>query len=124
MDPVSLAAAAVALVGPFLLGLGKTAAEEGAKSAGKSAWEWITGRLSSGGAKEAVDDFKKDPEAKENQQALEAALVKALKKDPDAVSALQALLPASAISGGQTANVTGDNNKTGQGDRGSTVIIS
>src|SRR4051794_7756650 len=125
MDPVSLAAAALAAVTPYLLGLGKVAAEESAKSLGKSVIDWIKDRLSSAAGKEAVADLEQAPDAPENQQAVQAALVKALTKDPEAKAALQTLL-ASAPGGvgGQIAHVQGSGNKVGQADRGSSVNIS
>jgi hypothetical protein len=125
MDPATLAAAALTAVAPYLLGLGKIAAEEGAKGAGKSVFDWIKGRLTSAAGKEAVEDAEKAPEASENVRALEAALTKALAKDPEAAAELQKLLASSpGVSGGQNVNVTGSGNKVGQADRRSSVSIS
>ncbi len=124
MDPAALAAAALTAVTSYLLGLGKVAAEEGAKSAGKSVFDWIKGRLTGAAGKQAVEDLERAPQAPENQQALHAALIKALAKSPEAAAELHKLLPAGAVSGGQTANVTGSGNKVGQADRGGSVTIS
>ena len=124
MDPASLAAAALAAVTPYLLGLGKVAAEEGAKSAGKSVFDWVKGKLTSASGKEAVEDLELAPDKAVNQQALQVALVKALDKNPEAAAEFAKLLPAGAVSGGQTMNVTGSNINAGQADRGSSVTIN
>jgi len=57
----------------------------------------------------------------ENRQALQAALVKALKADPAAAAELARLLPAGAVT--QTLNITGDNN-IGVNASGSAVSIN
>jgi hypothetical protein len=123
MDPISIAAAAVAVAGPFLLGLGKTAADGAAKAAGESVWKWITARLSSDGGKAAVEDFKQDPEAPENGQALQAALLKAFKAAPGAAAELEKLLPVDALKDAQSMTVIGNKNKSAQGQN-STIIIA
>ncbi len=43
MDPVTLAAAAVSFVTPYLVDFGKDAAKGAAEDAGKSVWGWIKG---------------------------------------------------------------------------------
>ena len=56
--------------------------------------------------------------------ALQAQLIKALKADPEAANALEALLRAGgAALTAQTATVTGDANKVGQASGGSSVAI-
>ena len=125
MDPVTLAAAAVSFVTPYLLDFGKDAAKEAASDAGKSVWSWIKGKLTSPAGAEAVADVESAPEKPENAQALQAALTKALTKDPDAAAALADLLKAHGVSlSTQTANVIGDSNKVGQASGGSSVTIS
>ena len=125
MDPVSLAAAAVAFVTPYLVDFGKTAAKGAASEAGKSVWGWIKGRQTSPAGAEAVADVEGAPERPENAQALQAALTKALTKDPEAAAALADLLKSHGVSlSSQTANVLGDNNKVGQANRGSSVTIA
>jgi hypothetical protein len=125
MDPLTLAAAAVSLVKPYLIHFGKDAAKGAAEEAGKSVWGWIKGRLTSPAGTEAVADVEAAPEKPENAQALQAALTKALTKDPDAAAALAKLLSEHGASlSTQTANVTGDNNKVGQASGGSSVTIS
>jgi hypothetical protein len=124
MDPVTLAAAAVSFVTPYLLDLGKEAAKSAAGESGKSVWEWIKGKLTSAAGAEAVGDAERDPKDSANAQALQAALTKALKADPDAAKALENLLKKSGASlSSQTANVVGDNNKVGQASGGSSVNI-
>ncbi len=125
MDPVSLASAAVSFVTPYLIDFGKDAAKEAASDAGKSVWGWIKGRLTSPAGAEAVADAESAPEKPENVQALQAALTKALTKDPDAAAALAKLLSEHGASlSTQSANVIGDNNKIGQASGGSSVTIS
>ena len=124
MDPVTLAAAAVAFVTPYLLDFGKDAAKEAASDAGKSVWSWIKGKLTSPAGAEAVADVESAPEKPENAQALQAALTKALTKDPAAAAALADLLKTHGASlSTQTANVVGDSNKVGQASDGSSVTI-
>lgn len=125
MDPVTLAAAAVSFVTPYLLDLGKEAAKSAAGESGKSVWAWIKGKLVSPAGAEAVGDVERDPKDPTNAQALQATLTKALKADPDAAKALADLLKASGASlSSQSANVLGDNNKIGQASGGSSVNIS
>jgi hypothetical protein len=124
MDPVTLAAAAVSFVTPYLLDLGKEAAKSAAKESGKSVWDWIKGKLTSAAGAEAVGDAERDPKDPTNAQALQAALTKALDADPDAAKALEDLLKKSGASlSSQTSNVVGDNNKVGQASGGSSVNI-
>src|SRR5271166_5510168 len=124
MDPVTLAVAAVSFVTPYLLDFGKDAAEEAASDAGKSVWGWIKGKLTSPAGAEAVADAEGAPEKPENAQALQAALTKALTKDPTAAAALADLLRANSVAlSTQSANVIGDNNKVGQASGGSSVNI-
>jgi hypothetical protein len=124
MDPVTLAAAAVSFVTPYLLDLGKEAAKSAAGESGKSVWGWIRGKLTTAAGAEAVSDAESDPKDSANAQALQAALTKALKADPDAAKALEDLLKASGASlSSQTATAIGDNNKVGQASGGSSVNI-
>jgi hypothetical protein len=125
MDPVTLAAAAFSFVTPYLLDLGKEAATSAAGESGKSVWGWIKGKLVSPAGAEAVSDAESDPKDATSAQALQVALTKALKADPDAAKALENLLKTSGASlSSQTANVIGDSNKVGQVDRGGSVNIS
>ena len=124
MDPATLAAAAVSFVAPDLLSLGKEAAKSAAGESGKSVWAWIKGKLVSAAGAKAVGDAERDPKDSANAQALQAALTKALKADPDAAKALEDLLKKSGASlSAQTANVVGDYNKVGQASGGSSVNI-
>jgi hypothetical protein len=125
MDPVSLAAAGVAFVTPYLLDFAKDAAKETASDAGKSVWGWIKGNLTSPAGAEAVADVESAPDKPENVQALQAALTKALTKDPEAANALANILQKyGAGLSTQSANVTGSNNKVGQASGASSVTIS
>jgi hypothetical protein len=125
MDPATLAAAAIPLVGPYLLQLGKEAAKGAAGEAGKSVWTWIKGKLVSPLGAAAVAEAENTPQEPETMQALQAALTKALKADPDAAKALEEMLqkhraPASS----QTMSFVGDGNIGGQADRQSSVNIN
>jgi hypothetical protein len=125
VDPAALAAAAVSFVTPYLLDLGKEAAKSAAGESGKSVWSWIKGKLTSPAGAEAVSDAESDPKDPTNAQALQVALTKALKADPDAAKALENLLKTSGASlSSQSATVTGDANKVGQASGGSSVNIS
>jgi hypothetical protein len=68
MDPVSLAATAIAFVTPYLLKIGKEAGKSAADEAGKSVWTWITSKLTSPAGAEAVVDVETAPEKPENAQ--------------------------------------------------------
>jgi len=125
MDPATLAAAAVSFVAPYLLSLGKEAAKSAAGESGKSVWAWIKGKLSSEAGEEATKDAEAAPKEPENMQALQAALTKALKADPDAAKALEEMLQKhGAPMSSQTMNIVGDGNIGGQADRQSSVTIN
>src|SRR5271165_4929431 len=125
MDPATLAAAAVSFVTPYLLDFAKKLGSDAASEGGKSVWGWIKGKLTSPAGAEAVGDAERDPKDSANAQALQAALTKALKADPDAAKALEALLKTSGASlSSQNATVIGDGNKVGQASGGSSVNIS
>jgi len=123
MDPATLAAA-ISLVAPYLCSLGEEAAKSAAGEAGKSIWGWIKGKLISPLGAAAVAEVEKAPQEPENLQALQAALTKALKADPDAAKALEDLLEKHGASlSTQSVNVAGSNNKVGQASGGSSVTI-
>jgi hypothetical protein len=125
MDPVTLAAAAVSFITPYLLDLGKEAAKSAAGESGKSVWDWIKGKLTSPAGAEAVGDVERDPKEPTNAQALQLALTKALKADPDAAKGLEDLLKKSGASlSSQTSTQIGDNNTVGQASGGSSVNIT
>ncbi|MGO9422059.1 hypothetical protein [Roseiarcus sp.] len=124
MDPATLAAEAVAFVTPYLLDFAKNLGADAASEGSESIWHWIKGKLASPAGAEAVGDAERDPKDSANAQALQAALTKALKADPDAAKALEALLKTSgATVSSQTATVTGNANKVGQASGGSSVNI-
>ena len=124
MDPATLAAVAISFVAPYLISLGKDAAKGAAGEAGKSVWTWIKGKLVSPLGAAAVAEAENAPQEPENMQALQAALTKALKADPDAAKALADLLKEQGASlSSQSANVIGDYNKVGQASGGSSVTI-
>src|SRR5258707_15461661 len=91
-DPATLAVAAITAALPYVVALGKEAAKGAAGAAGKSVWEWVTGKLTSAAGQEAVKDLEKAPHDADNRKAAEAALSKLLKSDPNALSELAQLL--------------------------------
>jgi len=124
MDPATLAAATVSFVTPYLIDFAKNLGSDAASEGSKSVWAWIKGKLVSAAGAKAVGDAERDPKDSANAQALQAALTKALKADPDAAKALEALLKTSGASlSSQTATVTGNANKVGQASGGSSVNI-
>jgi hypothetical protein len=124
MDPAALAAAAISFVAPYLINLGKVAAKGAAGEAGKSVWTWIKGKLISPAGAAAVADAEAAPQEPENMQALQAALTKVLKAEPDAAKVLADMLKEhGAPMSAQSANVIGDSNKVGQASGGSSVTI-
>ena len=124
MDPATLAAAALAAVTPYLLDFAKDAAKQAAASAGKAVWDWIKDKLAGEAGKEAVADLETAPAAPENAVALQAALTKVLKKEPEVAAALAELLKAQgAAVTTQTAIAIGDGAKIGQASGGSKVTI-
>jgi hypothetical protein len=124
MDPVTLAAAALTAVTPYLIDAAKDAAKQAAASAGKAVWDWVKGKLTGEAGKEAVADLESAPAAPENALALQAALTKVLKKEPEAAAALAELLKAQGVAvTTQTATAIGDGDKIGQASGGSTVTI-
>jgi hypothetical protein len=123
MDPATLAAAALAAVTPYLIDLAKDAAKQAAASAGKAVWDWIKDKLAGEAGKEAVADLESAPDAPENALALQAALTKVLKKEPEAAAALAELLKAQGVAvTTQTMTVFGDGAKSVQASN-STVTI-
>jgi hypothetical protein len=114
LDPATVAMAAIEAALPYIAELGKAAAKSSATAAGKSAWEWIKGKLTSVSGKEAVTDLEHALDV-DNRKAAEATLSKFLKSDPGALAELAQLLEkAGGKSTVQTANVRGDGNIVGQ----------
>jgi hypothetical protein len=125
MDPATLAAAAIAASLPYLIAVGKEAAKGAAGAAGKSVWEWVKGKLTSGAGKEAVKDLESGPEDSDNRKIAEATLSKLLKSDPSLLSELAQLLErAGATSATMTANIVGDGNVFGQASGSASVAIN
>ena len=127
MDPATLAAGAVGALVPYLAEAGK----ELAKKAGGAAWEgagklWtlLRSKLTRPEQQSALADLETHPDNKNVQGAAIWQLEKALAEDAELAGALADLLASLPASGGQTANVAGDNNVVGQADRGSSVNIT
>jgi hypothetical protein len=92
MDPATIATTAVGVALPYIADLGKEAAKSAAGEAGKSVWQWVKGKLTSEASKEAIKDLESDPGDAANRMALQAALTKHLKADPNALSELTGLI--------------------------------
>jgi hypothetical protein len=125
LDPATLAVAAITAALSYVAALGKEAAKGAAGAAGKSVWEWVTGKLISPAGTEAVKDLENAPHDAVNRTAAEAALSKLLRADPGALSELAQLLEKAGVTSTvQTANVVGDGNIVGQvSGSGNTVSI-
>lgn len=124
VEPVTLAAAAVGFVAPYLAELGEDAAKAAAAGVGKSAWDWIKGRLTSAAGKEAVADLESAPGEALNRRSLEVALAKYLTAEPASAADLAKLLEAAGVSAAsQTMNTVGDGNASVQA-AASTVTIT
>jgi hypothetical protein len=110
LDP-TLVTAAIAAAASYVAERGNEAVKSAAKEAGKSVWEWIKGKLTSPGGKEAITDLESAPGEADNRKAAEAALSKVLKSDPGALAELAQLLGmAGGTSVEQAANVGRDGN--------------
>ncbi len=125
MGPAALAVAAITAALPYVVALGKEAAKGAAGAAGKSVWEWVTGRLTSAAGKEAVKDFENAPDDADNRKAAEAALSKLLKAGPGALAELAQLLEKAGVTSTVlSANIVGDGNIVGQVSGSGTVSIN
>ncbi len=123
MDPATLAVAAITAALPYVVALGKEAAKGAAGAAGKSVWEWVTGKLTSAAGQEAVKDLENAPNDADNRKAAEAALSKLLKADPGALAELARLLEKAGVTSTvSTANVIGDRNIVGVSGSGTVSI--
>jgi hypothetical protein len=118
MTPIpELAAAAVALLAPYL----SQAATEGAKTLGKAAAEKLSTRdgkvkagLASPAAREALGDLEKAPDDEDTRAALRKELKKRLAEDPAFQAELAALVEEIArtpgVSIAQMSRIEGDGN--------------
>ena len=97
MDPVTLATAAVTVLGPYLVEGGK----EAAKTAANDLYAWLKGKLT-GRAAEALDDLEQDPSSELNRADLGKQLARALAADPALLADLRRLLPEGAVAGAVT----------------------
>jgi hypothetical protein len=127
MDPVTLAAAAVAVLAPYFAKAGEEAAKkigEEAVEAGGKLLGWMHARLG-GRAKDALDDLVAGPGSKDNQADLRKQLVKVLEADPALAADLRAMLPADATgSDSMSQNVSGAGAKAAQmKGSGNTILM-
>ena len=91
-----LAAAAVALVAPYLVELGKGAAKVVGGEVARPVLDWMRAKLG-GPAKEALADLEQYPEIEDNLADLRKRLTKALEAEPALADELRALLPPSTV---------------------------
>jgi hypothetical protein len=101
VEPVT-AAAAVALVAPYLAKAGEAAAEKVGEASAEAAGKllgWMRTKLT-GRAREALDDLEKAPGSEDNQADLRKQLARAIEADPALAGELRALIPAEGMEGG------------------------
>jgi hypothetical protein len=104
LDPATLATAAVAALGPYLVAGGT----EAAKTAGKDLYGWLKGKLTPGG-NEALAEVERAPQDADAQGALRLQLRKQLEAEPALLAELARLLDALPRVGPvQKADVAGD----------------
>jgi hypothetical protein len=119
------AVAAIDAALPYVASLGQEVAKATAAAAGKSIWEWIKGRLTSGHGKEAVEDLEKTPGDGASRKIAEGVLAKFLQSDPAALAELAQLLDKAGVTSAvQTAIVTGDRNNVVQNAGPGSVTIN
>lgn len=108
MDPVTLAAAAVALLGPFLRQVGEQTADsvshavsDAAVPAIKRLYRALRARLRPGTyAGGQLDGVEERPDSESRQQALQAALAEELEADPAFAREVEALVAEAQAAGG------------------------
>lgn len=102
MDPVTLAAQAVAVLSPYLVEAGKKVAGNVGEAAWKQAvtlYQSIKTRLAGHPASEALEDLAQAPEDEDIQATLRVALKKLLEKDTTFARELAGLLPTAPVAG-------------------------
>lgn len=118
-------AAAVALVSPYLVKMGESAAGKAGQASVDAAGKllsWMRAKLT-GRAREALEDLEKNPESEDNQADLRKQLAKALGADPSLAEELRGMLPSEALdassmnqkvrgSGAKAVQVRGSDNVT------------
>jgi hypothetical protein len=115
VDPTSLAAAAVAVLGPYLAqaasGFAKRTGEtiaDGAVPAVKALYERLRSRLSPGSYQGALlDGVEAEPDDPGRQEILKAELAKLLEQDKRFAAELEGLVEAAERAGGAQITATG-----------------
>ncbi|WP_114913237.1 hypothetical protein [Acidibrevibacterium fodinaquatile] len=95
MEPLSLAAAAIRALLPYLAKIGAGAATEIGKEAGGALLGWLRAKLGERGGK-ALADLADEPNNADKQTALREQLAEALQANPALARELVAMLPADA----------------------------
>jgi hypothetical protein len=117
MDPAALAAAATALLVPFLSKVGQGIADQAEKKLPEHVeqiWEAVLAKFKGKPAAEAsAGDLKAKADEEDNQAAFAIQLKKALKDDPAFADELTRLLQAAQNATGTTTGISGT--ATGQG---------
>jgi hypothetical protein len=105
-----LAAAAIALAAPYLAEAVKGAMDAVGEAAVKPVLDWMRAKLS-GKAKDAFEDFARQPEDKAERDVFQARLAAALEADPALADELKGLLEKAGVVtiATQTQTVSGDN---------------
>jgi hypothetical protein len=111
MEPLTLAATAVAFLSPYLVKAGEKAVEEVGKklpNAVGQMWQTIIARFKDKpAAEEAVKDVVAQPQDEDNQAALRKELRKVLEAEPTFVAELERLLATAQREAGDTIINTG-----------------
>jgi hypothetical protein len=127
VEPATLAVGAVAALVPYLAEAGKgmaTKAGEAVWQGCEKLWSLLKSTLTKPEQQSALEDLCQHPENKNVQGAATWQVEKALMADAAFAQALADVLESLPESGGQRANVVGDNNIVGQADRGSTITFN
>jgi len=126
MDPVTLAAGAVAVLSPYLAEAGKTLAGKAGEAAwqqGEKLWTLVRGKLARPEQQAALAELEAHPADPDVQGAARVQLRKALAEDAGLASALAELLAAMPKTVEQTMSVVGHGNTPVQAV-GSSVTIT
>jgi phage shock protein A len=105
MDPITLSAAAVAALSPYLAKAGEKLAESAGEAAWKGAsrlYDALKRRVKGTAAEAPLADLEAEPDESDNQADLRKALRRLLADDPTFAAELAALLPDAASDGGAT----------------------
>ena len=112
LDPIALAASAVAVLTPFLQKAGEKTLEKLGEGAAGKLFDLLKSKLSGSHAGEVLADLEQAPADPDAQAALRMALRKAIEQQPELAELLQELI--AQTTAGQSTAVVGDNNRVAQ----------